>query len=624
MGWERHSNPEEPVSVSNAVAQDPQVRPRLWPSWKRALGYARPYKGSVVGIVAMTLLMGSLGALEPLLLKGLFDALTAGEGTEAALHGLGAGLVGLAALTLVREALTGASNWLTWRTRIAVHYDLLDATVSRIHTLPLSYHKGESSGGTLTRLERGIQGFVTALTEISFNVLPAIVYLLTALVVMVGLDWRLSLLVLVFVPLPVLIGMKAAPEQLERDRKLLDRWTRIYARFTEVLAGIVTVKSFTMEEDEKRRFLTQVDEANRIVVRGVGRDSWFEGTKNVVVGVARLAALGLGGWLVVRGETTVGTVVAFMSYAAGLFGPVQGLTGIYQTVARAGVSLDTVFGILDASDHLSDAPDAKPLQRAQGEITFEGVRFRYGDDRPWVLDGIDLHIAKGEQVALVGPSGSGKSTLMALSQRLYDPCEGVVRVDGHDLRDLQQRSVRANIGVVLQDSLLFDDTVRNNIAYGRRDATQAQIEAAARAANAHDFIMALPDGYDTMVGERGGLLSGGQRQRVAIARALLKDPPILILDEATSALDAESEALVQEALGRLVVGRTTLVIAHRLSTIVDADRVIVLKNGRIETTGTHQELMAREGYYGSLVRLQARGLDVAPMVGEKRARGGVA
>jgi ATP-binding cassette subfamily B protein len=311
---------------------------------------------------------------------------------------------------------------------------------------------------------------------------------------------------------------------------------------------------------------------------------------------------------IVRGEITVGTLVALLGYVGGLFGPVQGLSGVYTTIQRASVSLDEIFSILDVQEHLGDAPDAVEVTELRGDVEFDNVTFRYEQaDRP-LLDGVSLHVQPGQTIAIVGPSGSGKTTMMAMVMRFYDPVSGAIRIDGRDLRAVKQSSLRRHIGVVLQDPLLFNDSVRNNIAYGRPGATLADVDAAARAAHAHDFIQRLPEKYETPVGERGGRLSVGERQRITIARALIKDPRIIVLDEATSSLDAESEALVQSALERLMKGRTTFVIAHRLSTVVNADRIIVLRDGRIDESGRHAELMKLNGYYASLVRQQTSGL----------------
>jgi ATP-binding cassette subfamily B protein len=338
----------------------------------------------------------------------------------------------------------------------------------------------------------------------------------------------------------------------------------------------------------------------------VRTDSLNGGFRTFAVMSARLAALALGGYLTLNGEITVGTLVAFLSYIGGLFGPVQGLTNTYQSVRKASVSLETIYGILDADEVVGDVPNAEDVSPLRGEVAIRGLSFGYQPALP-VLRGVDLTVRRGETVALIGPSGSGKTTLASLIQRLYPVTDGSISIDGVDIRAMTQRSLRAQIGVVYQDPHLFNDTVRANIAYGRPDATVSAIEAAARAAQAHDFIMALPDGYDTIVRERGARLSGGQRQRVAIARALLKDPPILILDEATSALDSESERLIQLALDRLLAGRTAFVIAHRLSTVRGADRIVVLDQGRIAEMGSHDELMTRGGYYARLVETQRKG-----------------
>lgn len=363
-----------------------------------------------------------------------------------------------------------------------------------------------------------------------------------------------------------------------------------------------------MEEAEKKRFLTEVDAVNQVVSRGVRIDSGFTAASNLVVAAARIAAIYAGGMFIVRGEITVGTLVALLGYIGGLFGPVQSLTGIYQTVQRAKAALDEVFIILDEPDHLSDDPNAIELKETRGEVEFDHVMFQYeGATRPLIND-LHLKVPPGERLAVVGPSGSGKTTLMALLMRFYDPVGGAVRIDGEDLRRFKQSSVRRHIGVVLQDPLLFNDTVRANIVYGKPNATDAEVEAAARAAHAHEFITRLSNGYETVVGERGTLLSVGERQRITIARALIKDPRIVVLDEAMASLDAESGALVLEALERLMEGRTTFVIAHRLATVVNADRIIVLKDGHIAEAGPHRDLLRLNGYYADLVRRQTRGL----------------
>jgi ATP-binding cassette, subfamily B, bacterial len=571
---------------------------------RRATEFLAPARGAIAVILGIAVALAALNAAEPLALRHVFDGIGRGQGGRRFVEGV----LALVTLGLVREVLQGLSNWLTWRTRIGIHFRLTEATVERLHRLPLTFHRAEGVGAVMTRLDRSIHGLVGALSDIAFNILPAAVYLVLSVAVMARLEWRLALLVVAFAPLPALIARFAAPMQARRERTLLERWVRIYSRFNEVLSGIVTVKSFTMEDAEKRRFLDEVNSANEVVVRGVGVDSGVGAAQNLVQIAARVAALVAGGVLAMRGEITLGTLVAFLGYVAGLFGPVLGLSGVYKTLNTARVSVEEVYGILDAHDHLGDAPDARDVVGLRGDVEWSAVQFGYDAAGPLLLEGIDLKVRAGERVAIVGPSGSGKSTLVALVQRFYDPTDGVVRVDGIDVRKLKQTSLRKQIGVVFQDSLLFNESVRANIAYGRPGASRAEIEEAARAANAHDFIVRLPDGYDTVVGERGSRLSVGERQRIAIARTLLKAPAILILDEPTSALDAESEHLVQQALERVARGRTTLLIAHRLSTVVDADRIVVLRQGRLVEEGTHLDLLARRGYYASLVEKQARGL----------------
>jgi ATP-binding cassette subfamily B protein len=578
----------------------------VWRSFLGILPYFAPHRAQLSGIAALAVCSASLAALEPLLLKFLFD----GFARAPALQVLVLPLVGLVLLLLVGEALGALLDWLVWRARLRINERLMNATVERLHALPLSYHRDHGVGATMTKIERGVSGCMAAFTEVLTQLLPGVFYLTISVLVMLQLDYRLSLLVLFFVPLPALVGARAAREQRGRERSLMLRWTQVFSRFNEVLAGIVVIKSFVREEEEKRRFLAGMHDANALVLNGVATDARTRAIKNGCIAAARISVITVGGYLIIKGQITLGTLVAFVGYLNGVFGPVQALTGMYQTLCRATVSLESVLSILDAQDALGDAPDARDVTTLSGDVEFRNVGFGYREDTD-VVQGIDLDVQPGEMIALVGPSGAGKTTLMALLQRLYDPISGSIHVDGWDLRDLKQRQLRSQIGVVLQEGMLFSDTIADNIAFGRKDATREQIIEAARAANAHDFISALPQGYDTPVGERGGKLSGGERQRIAIARALLKDAPILILDEATSALDAEAEELVQEAIARLTRGRTTFVIAHRLATITNADRIVVLRDGRIEEIGTHTELMEHSTYYASLVRKQIRGLTAA-------------
>lgn len=575
-----------------------------WKQLKRALFLAAPKKRNISLIIVLTVLIAVAGVVEPLLMKYIFDGLT-GDVQKARLV---KGVLFLLVLALTREVISSTSNWLTWRTRIGVHYSLLNVTVGRLHRLPIAFHRAQGTGAVMTKLERGIQGFVSAIADISFNVLPAIAYLTLAIIAMVQLDWRMTLLVCIFAPMPALVASLAAPTQRGRESFLMNKWATIYSRFNEVLSGIVTVRSFAMEDYEKTRFLQDVDEANARVVKGVGFDSRISAVQNSIVVLARVAAIAYGALLITKGEITLGTLIAFLGFIGGLFGPVQNLTGIYKTFQIATVSLEHIFSILDEQDFLGDRPGAIELPPLKGQVHFDHVHFKYASARKEIIRGFDLLVHPGETVAFVGPSGSGKSTLIALLQRFYDPTKGRILLDAYDLRDVRQDSLRRQIGVVLQDALLFNESIADNIRYGRQEATIDEVKEAAKAANAHKFIMELPEGYDTVAGERGGRLSGGERQRIAIARAILKDPPILILDEASSAMDAEVEALVQEALNKLMKNRTTFIIAHRLNTVVNADRIIVLKHGRIIESGSHKELIMHDGYYATLVQKQTEGL----------------
>jgi ATP-binding cassette subfamily B protein len=593
------------VAARTFMSETHVPRP-LWSSIRKLAPHCRAQARDLARVAVLGGSAAALAAIEPLTLKALFDRFVAKQAGAAA-----APFALFIAILATRELLACVQDRVFWRARLGISFGLLEAMTERLHVLPLEYHRGTSVGATMTKIERGMAGVTTAFSDFAVQLFPALVYLCVALGVMLEVDYRLSLVVLVFAPLPAVVGTFAAREQTEREQGLMDRWVKIFSRFNEVLSGILVVKSFVMEEREKRRFLEGVQEANGVVLRGVATDSKLNAFRNGIIAFARVISLGLGGLLVLRGEIGVGTLVAFLAYLMGVFQPVQALTGLYQALRRATVSADSVLSILEARVSFDDAPHAREAAPLRGEVEFRDVVFGYDSERP-LLSHLDFHARPGSVTALVGPSGAGKSTIVALLQRLYTPASGSILLDGADARELTQRSVRSQIAVVLQEGLLFSDSVRDNIAFGRPGASQHEIEAAARAANAHDFITALPDGYDTLVGERGSKLSGGERQRIAIARALLKNAPILVLDEATSALDAENEEKVQEALARLTRGRTTFIVAHRLSTIVSADQILLVKDGAIAERGTHGELVRAGGYYAMLTAKQRAGLPPDP------------
>ncbi|RJP23311.1 MAG: ABC transporter ATP-binding protein [Candidatus Abyssobacteria bacterium SURF_5] len=568
---------------------------------KRTLPFVRPYRVGVLGAIFLTVLTSSMDAAEPLLMKVLFDSFAVKH-----LNMLLGAAGGLIALGMSRQAIGGLLSVIMWYVHMGVNVNIQKAVVERLYSLPLSFFRNENAGGIITKMNQSIAGYLAALSEITTKVLPNILYLLFSLISMCVLDWRLFLLALVFAPLPSLIGVWASTEQTQREKKLLVRWAQVYSRFYEALSGIAVVKSFAKEHEEMLNFIGRVRDTNRIVMKGVIRDNTIGSTNNLIVTFSRVLVAAVGGYMVIQGKTTVGTVVAFISYMGGLYGPVQGLTGTYQILRKASVFLKSIFGILDAPDPLKDEPDAIAISKIRGEIQFSNVSFSYNGTQP-VLSDISFHVHPGETIGLIGPSGSGKTTIISLLQRFENPVSGEILVDGINVKSLRIGSLRSQIGFVLQDNILFNTTIRDNIAYGRPDASTEEIEKVAVAANAHDFIMSLPKGYDTLVGEGGKCFSMGQRQRIAIARALLKDPPIIILDEATSALDIECESLVQEALNRLMQGRTVIVIAHRLQTVVNANRIMVLREGRIVEAGSHSELITADSYYASLIKKQNGG-----------------
>ncbi len=486
--------------------------------------------------------------------------------------------------------------------------DLRNMLFARFTSLPLSYFHSHRAGELISRATNDVLVVNRSVNMSMTNTLrdPLLIVMYLGLAVL--LSWKLTLLALLVLPLSLGIILWIGRKLRKYSRRQQEKMADITTRLQETISGIRIVKAFTSEERENARFREQSQRLFRDLFKiSVMQRLSSPLTEQLSISVG-LFILWYGGRQVLAGNELPPHLFLLFLFAIFSVGkPIKALSQVNNGIQEGMAAAERIFAVLDHPVEIVEQPGAPDLRDVRGEIVFDAVRFRYGPEEPEVLRGIDLRVAPGETVALVGPSGAGKSTLVDLVPRFYDPTAGRVLVDGTDVRAVTLRSLRQAVGIVTQEVILFNDTVAANIAYGRPDATPEQIAAAARAANAADFIERLPHGYDTYIGDRGVKLSGGERQRISIARAILKNPPILIFDEATSALDTESELLVQEAIDRLMEGRTALVIAHRLSTIQNADRIYVLQEGRIVQTGTHAELLAeRDGLYRTLYDLQFR------------------
>ena len=475
-------------------------------------------------------------------------------------------------------------------------------------SMPLAFFSDVHSADLMSRMLTD----VARLARLSSGVLVMAVRQLgtiaALLVVMVAREWALTLMALAAFPV-IAVVVRVIGRRLYRiNKRAQERVAQLAVLLHESLSGTKIVKAFGRERHEQVRFDALNDRLLALSLKNVRADEVTEPLMEVAGALGIMAVLWYGGYQVIEGHMTPGTLFSFTAAALMLYGPVRRLSRSLNVVQQSTASVERVFHILDLPPAITDRPGATRLETFTRTLAFERVDFRYGDADEMTLKEIALEVRKGEVVAFVGMSGAGKSTLMDLVPRFHDVTAGRITLDGHDLREVTQASLRAQLGVVTQETFLFSDTIRYNIAYGRPDATFEEIVRAARQAHAHDFILACPDGYDTLVGERGVRLSGGQRQRIAIARAFLKNPPILILDEATSDLDAESEFMVQQALAELMRGRTVLVIAHRLATVRNADRIVVVHDGRIAEIGRHEELIARDGIYRRLYALQMEGV----------------
>ena len=579
-----------------------QIREQLGLAHRAIDLFVRPNRRRVALTFGLSLAVAAAAATEPLLLKRVVDQLADvhGGAGPTTLHAIA---VGVALFALVLTARILGAAWVTtstWAVRLNLEYQLRSRVAAKMSVLSMRTQDEIGTGGLRYAIDSSSPQTAAAFTDVAFRLVPTLLYIALAAWGMTRLDGAISAAVLCLLPVPAVVAAMAARQQRRRERMHNRFWKRLWSGYTERMHGMATVRAFARERDEERQLMRRIRWAFASIQRGVHVDARTTVAAGISELTARVVVLCLGGLLVVRGELTVGSLLAFLGYVSGVFAPVQQIVDLHPTLRKASVALTTVFQVLDADEEAPDLPDAVECPPMQGRIHFERVSFEHRSGRR-TIDDVSVVVERGETVALVGRSGSGKSTLLQLIQRIHNPTSGRITIDGQDLRGLRIATVRRQYGSVPQDVVLFNDSVAANISYGRPTATRAEVIAAAQAANAHGFIMQLAKGYDTPVGEGGRALSGGQRQRIAIARAFLVDPAVLLLDEATAALDSESERAVQDALRSLRRGRTTFIVAHRLNTVRDANRILVIDEGRVVGNGVHEVLMECCPTYVALV-----------------------
>ncbi len=630
---------------NDTEAEAPKVTRRLL---LRVLSYARPYRPQIAGMLFTILLTTGLALLTPRIIRDLLDYAIP-QGDTARLNLLAFGLV---AIPIVSGGIRVIQRQLNAVVGEGVIYDLRVSLYEHLQQMSLRFFTNTRTGELMSRLNNDVIGAQRAISNTIVDIVTNTITVFATLAVMLADEWRLTIVGVMVLPFFILAARRIGDVLREIAREQMQHNAQMNAMMNETLniSGALLVKLFGRRKNEVNRFSDRSADVRDIGVRRAVIGAQFFVVISLVSAIGTALVYWVGGYLTIDGTFTVGTIVMFGLYLTQLYGPMQALTNAPVDFVTSMVSFERVFEVIDLPLDIEEKPDAKALDTVRGEIVFDGVTFTYEVDdeylltdvkrisadnvettlsgakptngkngsgehekaekssqaRELALKNIDFTIEPGQLVALVGPSGAGKTTLTYLIPRLYDPTEGRILLDGNDLRDVTLESLAHQIGMVTQETYLFHDTIRTNLLYAKLDATEAEIVEAAKAANIHDFIMGMPDGYDTVVGERGYRLSGGEKQRIALARVILKDPRILVLDEATSSLDSQSEALIQEALKRVMAGRTSIIIAHRLSTILAADQIFVFNRGEIVERGTHPELLEADGIYAGLYETQFR------------------